>query len=91
MVQGSEGAGTLLKYNPHINLTVAQQRQRLPIFQVSGNCIVHKASLCVCARAAVQEPDPLPGGELSHRGHRRRDRQREDHTGEGAGSHQLSL
>ena len=32
--EGSEGAGTVLSYNPHINLTLTQQRQRLPIFKV---------------------------------------------------------
>ncbi|CAI8014753.1 Probable ATP-dependent RNA helicase DHX35 [Geodia barretti] len=31
--EGSEGAGTVLSYNPHINLTLTQQRQRLPIFK----------------------------------------------------------
>ena len=33
-VEGSEGAGSVLSYNPHINLTLTQQRQRLPIFKV---------------------------------------------------------
>lgn len=31
--EGSEGAGSVLSYNPHINLTLTQQRQRLPIFK----------------------------------------------------------
>lgn len=34
-VEGSEGAGSVLSYNPNINLTLAQQRQRLPVFKVS--------------------------------------------------------
>lgn len=34
-VEGSEGAGSVLSYNPHIHLTLTQQRQRLPIFKVS--------------------------------------------------------
>ena len=34
-VEGSEGAGSVLSYNPHMNLTLTQQRQRLPIFKVS--------------------------------------------------------
>ncbi len=29
-----EGAGSCLSYNYHLNLSIAQQRQRLPIFQV---------------------------------------------------------
>ena len=33
-VEGSEGAGSVLSYNPHLNLTLTQQRQRLPIFKV---------------------------------------------------------
>ena len=33
-VEGSEGAGSVLSYNPHMNLTLTQQRQRLPIFKV---------------------------------------------------------
>lgn len=36
-VEGSEGAGSVLSYNPHINLTLTQQRQRLPIFKVRRN------------------------------------------------------
>ena len=36
VVEGSEGAGSVLSYNPHINLTLIQQRQRLPIFKVRG-------------------------------------------------------
>lgn len=32
--EGSEGAGSCLAYNPHMNLTLTQQRQRLPIFKV---------------------------------------------------------
>eukprot|EP00731_Ephydatia_muelleri_P027081 Em0018g1181a len=31
-VEGGEGAGSCLTYNTHINLSIAQQRQRLPIF-----------------------------------------------------------
>lgn len=33
-VEGSEGAGSILSYNPNINLTLSQQRQRLPVFKV---------------------------------------------------------
>ena len=33
-VEGGEGAGSCLTYNTHINLSIAQQRQRLPIFNV---------------------------------------------------------
>ncbi len=33
-IQGKEGAGSLLTYNSHLHLSVANQRQRLPIFQV---------------------------------------------------------
>ena len=31
--EGGEGAGSVLSYNPHISLTLTQQRQRLPIFK----------------------------------------------------------
>lgn len=31
--EGSEGAGSCLTYNPHMNLSLSQQRQRLPIFK----------------------------------------------------------
>lgn len=31
--EGSEGAGSCLTYNPHMNLTLTQQRQKLPIFK----------------------------------------------------------
>ena len=33
-VRESEGAGACMTFNPNINLSITQQRQRLPIFQV---------------------------------------------------------
>ena len=42
-VRESEGAGACMTFNPNINLSITQQRQRLPIFQVQ--CII----LCTCA------------------------------------------
>jgi len=35
----SEGAGSCLAYNPHINLSITQQRQRLPIFQYRNHIL----------------------------------------------------
>lgn len=33
-IRESEGAGACMTFNPNINLSITQQRQRLPIFQV---------------------------------------------------------
>lgn len=52
VVQGHEGAGTLLKYNPHLNLSVAQQRQRLPIFQVRAP--IHSCMVCIVSNRAIE-------------------------------------
>lgn len=42
--EGGEGAGSCLTYNPHMNLTISQQRQRLPIFKVTWNLVKGKES-----------------------------------------------
>lgn len=47
-VEGSEGAGSVLSYNPNINLTLAQQRQRLPVFKVSPRTSFQSAACEYC-------------------------------------------
>ena len=43
-VRESEGAGACMTFNPNINLSITQQRQRLPIFQVHQRASSRKSA-----------------------------------------------
>ena len=80
--EGSEGAGSCLTYNPHMNLSLTQQRQRLPIFKVRCAPLLLLAAVSMATSPQlVSEPNPVSPGEVQNCCHRWRDRQWEDHSG----------
>ena len=69
--QGGEGAGACVVYNPNRSLSLSQQRQRLPIFNVSkGPCSINRFHIqCDCIITCVApQPHSVFNGAVPYTG-----------------------